>query len=72
MTMIKHLDQFLIVRHNSWNDHERVPSRFSSIDRRRFVRMSPRTNSLDVARMRRDAFGQADGWIIPSSKMIAV
>jgi len=60
MTVIKHPDQFLIFRHNRWNYHRRVPGRFAAVDSRRFVRMSLGTDSLDVARMRRDALVQAD------------
>lgn len=60
MTVIKHPDQFLIFRHNRWNYHRRIPKKFESVDGRKFVRMTLGTNSIDVARMRRDALVQAD------------
>lgn len=53
-------NQYLRFRHNNWHYKRRVPARYAMFDDRDTIRFSLRTDSLDVARIRRDAQVQAD------------
>jgi len=50
----------LFFRDNNWHYVRRVPARYSNIDDRGMVRISLRTDSLEVARLRRDALVESD------------
>lgn len=53
-------EKFLLLRGEKWQYHRRVPGRFSHVDPRRFVRVALHTNSLEIAKLRRDALVEAD------------
>ena len=53
-------DRFLKIRGDTFHYCRRVPKRFERVDTRGTIRFSLKTQSLDVARMRRDSFEQAD------------
>ncbi len=53
-------DRFLLQRGKRWYYQRRVPSQFSHIDERRFAKVSLKTQSLEVARLRRDQLAEAD------------
>jgi hypothetical protein len=50
-------DRFLLQRGKRWYYQRRVPSQFSHIDDRRFAKVSLKTGSLEVARLRRSLAG---------------
>ena len=60
MTILRHPDQFLLLRGDRWHYHRRVPAKFKRVDPRTFVRVGLDTELLKVARMRRDALVEAD------------
>ncbi|HBT37058.1 MAG TPA: integrase [Hyphomonas sp.] len=60
MTVLRHSDQFLLLRGERWHYHRRVPAKFKHVDPRTFVRVGLDTEVLKVARMRRDALVEAD------------
>jgi len=53
-------DRYLLKRADSWHYNRRTPKRYAHIENRTVIRASLRTKSIDVARMRRDAFEAAD------------
>ena len=53
-------NQFLRYRDNHWHYKRRVPTRYAAYDDRGVIRFSLKTDSLDIARIRRDAQVQAD------------
>lgn len=53
-------NQHLQFRDNNWHYKRRVPARYRDFDDRDMVRFSLKTDSLDIARLRRDAQAQAD------------
>lgn len=53
-------NRYLRFRDNHWHYKRRVPARYADYDDRGVVRMSLKTASLDIARLRRDAQVQAD------------
>lgn len=53
-------NRFLRFRDNHWHYKRRAPARYADFDDRGVVRMSLKTTSLDIARLRRDAQAQAD------------
>jgi len=57
---MRDLNQYLICRKGFWQYHRRVPKKVSSYDKRGMVRVSLLTDSLIVARKRRDALVEAD------------
>lgn len=60
MGVMKDLNQYIIQRGNRWHYVRRVPNEYADIDPRGIVRRSLKTESLEVARARRDALAQAD------------
>ncbi len=60
--MVTTLDpnRFLLQRGKRWYYQRRVPAQFSEIDTRRFAKVSLKTESLDLARLRRDQLAEAD------------
>lgn len=60
MGLMKDLNQYVIQRGNRWHYVRCVPSEYTDIDPRSIVRQSLKTESLEVARVRRDALSQAD------------
>lgn len=57
---IKTLNQYLFFRDGSWHYARRVPKRYADFDNRGYIRKSLRTDSLAVARSRRDALIEAE------------
>ncbi len=53
-------DQFLLKRGKRWYYQRRVPGQFAELDPRRFAKVSLKTGSLELARMRRDQLAEAD------------
>lgn len=53
-------NQFLSFRDNNWHYKRRVPARYAAYDDRGVIRFSLKTDSLDIARIRRDAQVKAD------------
>lgn len=53
-------NQFLRYRDHHWHYKRRVPTRYAAYDDRGVIRFSLKTDSLDIARIRRDAQVQAD------------
>lgn len=53
-------DRYLRKRGGRWHYYRRVPKRFTAFDDREKVRTSLKTDSLEVARFRRDALEAAD------------
>lgn len=53
-------DRYLILRRGLWYYKRRVPKKFKAYDSREFVRKSLGTDTLEIARLRRDALEQAD------------
>lgn len=53
-------NQFLRFRDNHWHYKRRVPTRYAAFDDRGVIRFSLKTDSLDIARIRRDAQVKAD------------
>ena len=50
----------LMFRDNNWHYVRRIPKRYSDIDDRGMIRVSLHTDSLEVARLRRDAMMESD------------
>jgi len=53
-------DRYLKLRGRTFHYYRRVPKRFAHLDDRKTVRHSLKTNSLEIARIRRDGFETAD------------
>jgi len=53
-------DRYLLKRGGQWYYSRRPPVRFRELETREYVRVSLRTSSLEIARMRRDALEVAD------------
>jgi len=53
-------DRYLRKRHGKWHYYRRVPKRYEPFDARETIRASLKTDSLEVARFRRDALEAAD------------
>ena len=53
-------DRFLLKRGRRWYYQRRVPGQFSHLDQRRFAKVSLKTDSLEIARLRRDHLAEAD------------
>lgn len=53
-------DRYLKTRGSVFHYYRRVPRRFSNVDDRGTIRHSLKTNSLEIARIRRDGFETAD------------
>lgn len=60
MAMASDPDRFLLQRGKRWYYQRRVPTQFSHIDERRFAKVSLKTESLEIARLRRDQLAEAD------------
>ena len=57
---MKRLDQFLLLRNGTWHYTRRVPDRYAHLDKRGRIRCSLRTDSLNLARRKRDDLVEAD------------
>lgn len=57
---MKRLNQFLQCRNGRWHYIRRVPANVADLDARGMIRTSLRTDSLELARKRRDAMVEAD------------
>lgn len=53
-------DKFLLQRGARWYYQRRVPKQFAHVDPRRFAKVSLKTRSLELARVRRDQLAEAD------------
>ena len=53
--------KYLKERGGWWHYQRRVPARFTGVDDRGLIQIALRTQSLEVAMMRRDALAEADG-----------
>ena len=60
MANIRDPDRFLLKRGRRWYYQRRVPGQFSHLDQRRFAKVSLKTDSLEIARLRRDHLAEAD------------
>lgn len=60
MAIMRDPDRFLLKRGQRWYYQRRVPGQFSHLDPRRFAKVSLKTDSLEVARLRRDQLAEAD------------
>ena len=60
MTIMRDPDRFLLKRGKRWYYQRRVPGQFSHLDQRRFAKVSLKTESLEIARVRRDQLADAD------------
>ncbi|WP_031555785.1 site-specific integrase [Parvularcula oceani] len=60
MVSPKKSDRHLLLRGTTWHYQRRVPKRFQRFDPRRFVRETLNTESLELARLRRDELARAD------------
>jgi len=60
MAVMKDLNQHLHRRGNRWHYVRRVPSEYADFDPRGMIRKSLKTESLEVARARRDSPAEAD------------
>ena len=57
---MKRLNQYLLCRGGYWNYHRRVPKAYRDLDTRGTIRTALNTDSLQIARARRDALARAD------------
>jgi len=57
---MKRLDQFLLLRNGTWHYTRRVPDRYAHLDKRGRILCSFRTDSLSLARRKRDDLVEAD------------
>ncbi len=57
---MKRLNQYLLCRGGFWNYHRRVPNAYRELDPRGTIRTALNTDSLQIARARRDALASAD------------
>ena len=57
---MKRLNQYLLCRKGYWNYHRRVPKAYRELDTRGTIRTALNTDSLQIARARRDALARAD------------
>lgn len=57
---MKRLNQYLLCRGGFWNYHRRVPKAYRDLDPRGTIRTALNTDSLQIARARRDALARAD------------
>ena len=57
---MKRLNQYLLCREGYWNYHRRVPKAYRELDTRGTIRTALNTDSLQIARARRDALARAD------------
>ncbi len=60
MAVMRDLNQHLYRRRNRWHYVRRVPFEYADFDPRGIIRKSLKTDSLEVARARRDALVEAD------------
>jgi integrase len=60
MAELRDPDRFLLKRGNRWYYQRRVPNAFSHLDHRAFVKVSLKTGSHEIARLRRDHLAEAD------------
>ena len=60
MANMRDPDRFLLKRGKRWYYQRRVPGQFSHLDQRRFAKVSLKTDSLEIARLRRDHLAEAD------------
>ena len=60
MASPKSRDHYLVSRNGRWHYVRRVPEAVSDHDTRTFSKISLRTTSVEVARVRRDAMAEAD------------
>jgi integrase len=60
MGVMRDLNQYLKLRGNRWHYQRRVPTEYASVDGRGVIRKALKTQSLEVARARRDALVEAD------------
>ena len=65
-------DRFLKKRGTTFHYYRRVPKRYELLDSRGTIRFSLKTSSIDVARMRRDSFEEADNEYWASMRIVAV
>lgn len=72
MKKTPNLDRFLKIRGSTYHYYRRVPKRYEALDPRGTIRFSLKTSSLDVARMRRDSFAEADDEYWASLSIMAV
>ena len=60
MPIMNRLNQYLLCRGGFWNYHRRVPKAFRDLNPRGTIRTALNTDSLLIARARRDALSKAD------------
>jgi len=60
MPIMNRLNQYLLCRGGFWNYHRRVPKAYRDLDPRGTIRTALNTDSLQIARARRDALAKAD------------
>ena len=60
MAFMRDPDRFLLKRGRRWYYQRRVPGQFAHLDQRRFAKVSLKTDSLEIARVRRDQLAEAD------------
>ncbi len=60
MAIMRDPDRFLLKRGKRWYYQRRVPGQFSHLDQRRFAKVSLKTDSLEIVRLRRDHLAEAD------------
>ena len=57
---MRNQDAYLMRRNERYHYERRVPREYADFDKRRYIRKSLKTTSIDVARARRDALVEAD------------
>lgn len=60
MSVMKDINQYLKLRGTHWYYVRRVPTHAADVDTRRFIKCALKTQSLEIARARRDAMSEAD------------
>jgi hypothetical protein len=53
-------DRFLLKRGERWYYQRRVPEQFAHLDQRGFAKVSLKTESLEIARLRRDQLAEGE------------
>ena len=60
MGLMRDLNQYLQMRGKRWHYVRRVPNEYANFDKRTFIRKAVKTESLEVARAKRDVLVKAD------------
>lgn len=60
MGLMRDLNQYLQMRGKRWHYVRRVPHEYMDFDKRTFIRKALKTESLEVARAKRDELVKAD------------